>query len=168
MFCSVDTEQKISPESRGPQTAGWLRRTWRDVVQAVRGSDLDFTEGGLGRAILLLSIPMVLEMVMESVFAVVDVFFVSRLGSGAIATVGVTESLLTLVYAVAIGFSMGTTALVARRIGEKRPREAAVVSVQAIAVGIAASLPVAVIGIVFAKELLGLMASPPYCSAVTP
>lgn len=128
---------------------------------AVRGSEQDFTEGNLGRAILLLSVPMVLEMVMESVFAVVDIFFVSKLGPDAVATVGVTESLLTLVYAGAMGLSMGTTALVARRIGEKRPREAALSAVQAISVGALASLPVAAAGILFAPRMLTAMGMDP-------
>ena len=142
-----------------------MRRLWHDIVLAVRGSDEDFTAGGLGRAILLLSIPMILEMVLESVFAVVDIFFVSRLGLGAVATVGVSESLLTLVYAVAVGFSMGTTAIVARRIGEKRPDAAAVAAVQAIIVGIIASLPVALAGIFFAPRLLTLMGMAPEIAA---
>jgi putative MATE family efflux protein len=131
------------------------------MVLAVRGSDEDYTTGGLGRAILLLSIPMILEMVLESVFAVVDIFFVSKLGPEAVATVGVSESLLTLVYALAIGFSLGTTAMVARRIGEKRPDAAAVAAVQAITVGIIASLPVAGAGIFFAPGLLKLMGMAP-------
>ncbi len=142
-----------------------MRRLWHDIVLAVRGSDEDFTAGGLGRAILLLSIPMILEMVLESVFAVVDIFFVSRLGLDAVATVGVSESLLTLVYAVAVGFSMGTTAIVARRIGEKRPDAAAVATVQAIIVGIIASLPVALAGIFFAPRLLELMGMAPEIAA---
>jgi putative MATE family efflux protein len=151
----TDTDKTISTEPEAPR--GRVRQLWRDIVQAVRGSEQDFTEGGLGRAILLLSIPMVLEMVMESVFAIVDIFFVSKLGPDAVATVGVTESVLTLVYAVSIGFSMGTTALVARRIGEKRPREAALTAVQSIAVGVIASLPLAIAGIFFAPQLLTAM-----------
>jgi Na+-driven multidrug efflux pump len=97
----------------------------RDLREALRGTGMDYTQGSLGRVILLLAIPMMLEMAMESTFVVVDIYFVSSLGVSAVATVGLTESVLTLVYAVAIGLSMGTTALVARRIGEKRPGEAA-------------------------------------------
>jgi putative MATE family efflux protein len=165
MFYCIDTENNISPESAAVAGEGLVRRTWRDVKLAVRGSEQDFTEGGLGRAILILSIPMVLEMVLESVFAVVDVFFVAKLGPDAVAAVGVTESILTLVYAVAMGFSMGTTALVARRIGEKQPHAAAVAAVQAIAVGFLASIPVAIAGIFFSKQLLAVMGMDPAVAA---
>src|SRR5205809_5532424 len=113
---------------------------WKSIREAVRGSHQDFTTGSLNRAILLLAIPMVLEMVLESLFAVVDVFWVGRLGADAVATVGLTESLLTLVFAVGLGLSLSTTAMVARRIGEKDPKAAAVAGVQAIALGIAVSL----------------------------
>ena len=118
---------------------------------------MDYTQGSIGRAILLLAIPMMLEMGMESTFAVVDIYFVSSLGASAVATVGLTESVLTLVYAVAIGLSMGTTALVARRIGEKNPRGAADAAVQAIIVALAASIPFALAGIFFARHILELM-----------
>lgn len=134
-----------------------LRVLLRDLADAVRGTEMDYTKGSIGRAILLLSIPMMLEMVMESVFAVVDVFFVASLGASAVATVGMTEGVLTLVYAVAIGFSMGTTALVARRIGEKNPAEAADAAIQAIFVAVAASIPFALAGMLLAKDILGLM-----------
>lgn len=129
----------------------------RDLWDAIRGTAMDYTQGSIGRAILLLSIPMMLEMCMESVFAVVDVYFVSSLGASAIATVGLTESILTLIYAVGIGLAMGTTALVARRIGEKSPKEAADAAVQAIIVACAASIPFSIAGIFFAKDLLRLM-----------
>ncbi len=125
--------------------------------EAIGGSDRDFTEIPLSKAILLLSIPMVLEMIMESVFALVDIFFVSRLGADAVATVGITESLMTIVYAVGIGLSVGTTALVSRRIGERRPGEASVAAVQAIFTGIVVSLLFSSAGIFFSKELLTLM-----------
>jgi putative MATE family efflux protein len=118
---------------------------------------MDFTQGSLGRAILLLSVPMMLEMVLESVFAVLDVFFVSALGASAVATVGLTESMLTLVYAVSIGLAMGTTALVARRVGEKNREAAADTAVQAIFVGTAGSVPFAIAGLLFSKDILGLM-----------
>jgi len=134
-----------------------LRRLLHDLGDSVRGSEQDYTEGRISRAILLLSVPMVLEMSMESLFAVVDIYFVSSLGPSAVATVGLTESLLTIVYAVAIGLSLGTTAMVARRIGEKNPREAADTAVQAMAVAVVASIPVALVGLCFSKEILALM-----------
>src|SRR5258705_13487469 len=99
---------------------------WKSIGEALRGSHQDFTTGSLNRAILLLAIPMVLEMVLESLFAVVDVFWVGRLGADAVATVGLTESLLSLVFAVGLGLSLSTTAMVARRIGEKDPQGPAV------------------------------------------
>jgi len=157
---------EIQPADSAPQTtapqaqslsAGRARGLWRDLRDAIRGTAMDYTQGSMGRAILLLAIPMMLEMAMESTFAVVDIFFVSSLGASAIATVGLTESVLTLVYAVAIGLSMGTTALVARRIGEKNPREAADAAVQAIIVALATSIPFALAGIFFAKDILRLM-----------
>src|SRR5690242_16452676 len=137
--------------------ASRARSLLRDLRDAIRGTGMDYTQGSIGRAILLLAVPMMLEMAMESTFAVVDIFFVSSLGASAIATVGLTESVLTLVYAVAIGLSMGTTALVARRIGEKKPKEAADTAVQAIFVALAASLPFAIAGAFFAKDILRLM-----------
>ncbi len=134
-----------------------IRTGIRDLVDAVRGTEQDYTQGSIRRAVVLLAVPMILEMAMESVFAVVDVFFVASLGASAVATVGITESLLTLVYAVAIGLSMGTTAMIARRVGEKNPREAADNAVQALIVSVVASLPIAVAGIFFSRELLTLM-----------
>src|SRR6201997_3308768 len=117
---------------------------WSSLREALRGSHQDFTAGSLNRAILLLAVPMILEMVLESLFAVVDVFWVARLGSDAVATVGLTESLLSLVFAVAMGLSLSTTAMVARRIGEKDPEGAAVSAVQAIVLGLATSLAVGI------------------------
>src|SRR5215471_489943 len=105
---------------------------WGSVREALRGSHQDFTAGNLNRAILLLAVPMVLEMVLESLFAVVDVGWVGRLGADAVAAVGLTESMLSLVFSVGMGLSLSTTAMVARRIGEKDPEGAAVAAVQAI------------------------------------
>src|SRR6202167_3023468 len=113
---------------------------WASIREAVRGSHQDFTAGNLNRAILLLAIPMVLEMVLESLFAVVDVFWVGRVGANAVATVGLSESLMLLVFAVGMGLSLSTTAMVARRIGEKDPEDAAVAGVQAIIIGLAISV----------------------------
>src|SRR5690348_13688108 len=113
---------------------------WGSIREALRGSHQDFTTGSLNRAILLLAIPMVLEMVLESLFAVVDVFWVGHLGADAVATIGLTESMLTLVFAVGLGLSMSTTAMVARRIGEKDHEGASVAAVQAIILGLVASL----------------------------
>jgi len=123
----------------------------------MKGTEQDFTSGPIGRAVLLLAVPMVLETAMESVFAVVDVFFVARLGPAAVATVGLTETMLTLIYTVALGLSIGVTALVARRIGEKDPDRAADTAVQAVWLGIGVAALLGVLGVVFAPDLLGLM-----------
>jgi len=130
---------------------------WPTVREALRGSRRDYTSGPIGRAILLLAIPMVLEMVLESVFAVVDVFWVSKLGPDAVATVGITESMLALIYAVAIGLSMAATATVARRTGEKNPEGASSAAVQAIALGISVAVPIGIAGAILAPKLLALM-----------
>jgi len=139
---------------------------WKSIREAVRGSHQDFTTGSLNRAILLLAIPMVLEMVLESLFAVVDVFWVGRLGADAVATVGLTESLLSLVFAVGLGLSLSTTAMVARRIGEKDPNGAAVAGVQAIVIGLAVSLAIGLPCLFFAPRLLQLMGASPQVVAV--
>ena len=130
---------------------------WSSIREAIRGSHQDYTTGNLNRAILLLAIPMVLEMVLESLFAVVDVFFVGRLGADAVATVGLTESLLSLIFAVAIGLSMSITAMVARRIGEKDPEDASIAGVQAVILGLTVSLAVGIPSFIFAPRLLQLM-----------
>ncbi len=130
---------------------------WSDLKDALRGTEADYTTIGLGRAIFLLAIPMILELVMESTFAVVDIYFVAKLGASAVATVGLTETYMFLLYSVAMGLAVAVTAIVARRIGEKEKQEAATTAVQAIVVGLLISLPFAVVGIVFPRELLALM-----------
>src|SRR6201988_736159 len=130
---------------------------WSSIREALRGSHQDYTTGNLNRAILLLAIPMVLEMVLESLFAVVDVLWVGRLGANAVATVGLTESMLSLVFSVGMGLSLSTTAMVARRIGEKDREGAAVAAVQAIALGIMVSLAIGVPCGVLAPRLLRVM-----------
>ena len=127
------------------------------LKEAVRGSKQDFTDGPVGRALILLAIPMVLETLLESLFAVVDIFFVAHLGADAVATVGLTESLESLVYAVAMGLGIGATAIVSRRIGEKDPRSAARAAGQAILLGVTVALPIGAIGIGFAPQLLALL-----------
>lgn len=125
------------------------------------GSSQDFTEGNIGRAIVLLAVPMVLEMCMESLFGVVDVFWVAHLGADAITTIGLTETCLTLVYVIALGLGMGATALVARRVGEKDEEAAGVVAVQAIAVGLLIAAVAAGLGSYFAPNLLSVMGATP-------
>src|SRR6266850_5049982 len=141
-------------------------RIWSAIREAIRGSEQDFTEGSLRRAIFLLAIPMVLEMVMESLFAIVDVFWVAHLGSEAMATVGLTESVLMLVYCGAMGLSMAATAMVARRIGEKDPDGAAVAAVQALLVSIVAAAVIGLAGIAFAPKMLAIMGASPDVIAV--
>src|SRR5215216_3917098 len=129
-----------------PISAPTDRGNWDVIKDALGGAHHDYTDGRIGRAIFLLAVPMVLETVLESVFAVVDVFFVSRLGADAVATVGLTESMLTIVYAVAVGLSVGAMATVARRVGERDPDGAARAAVQAIALGLFVAAPLGLIG----------------------
>ena len=136
-------------------------RLWSAVRESLAGSHRDYTEGAIGRAILVLAIPMVLELVLESVFAVVDVFFVSRLGADAVATVGLTESMLIIIYAVAMGLSVGAMAIVARRIGEKDRDGAARAAVQAVVLGLVVAIPIGIGGALFARPLLSLMGATP-------
>jgi len=139
---------------------------WDTVREALRGSHHDYTAGPIGRAIILLAIPMVMEMVMESVFAVVDVFWVAHLGPNAVATVGLTESMLALVYTAAMGLSIGVMAMVARRIGEKNPAGAAEAATQGIALGVIVAAAFGVLGAIFAPRLLGVMGAPPAVIAI--
>lgn len=145
------------PSSSGPAVGFWA-----SLKEAMHGTQRELTGLPVKRAIFLLAVPMVLEMVMESIFAVVDVFFVGRLGADAVATVGLTESLLTIIYAAAAGLSIGATALVSRRIGEKDPERAARTAVQAIGLGALLAIPISVAGVVFARPLMGLMGGSPW------
>ncbi len=130
---------------------------WQVVRLSLKGQHLDYTAVPLNRAVLLLAVPMVLEMIMESLFAVVDVFWVSRLGSDAIAVVGLTESVMTLIYAVAIGISFAATAIVARRIGEQDPERAAQAAGQIIVLGVTISAAMGLLMSYFASDILRLM-----------
>src|SRR5690606_26291454 len=125
------------------------------------GGERDYTHGSIGRAVVLLAIPMMLEMAMESIFAIVDIFFVARLGPAAVAAVGLTEAVLTLLYAVAVGLSLGVTALVARRIGERDSVAAATVAGQTVWIGVAVSAVVGALGVAYAPELLAAMGAEP-------
>lgn len=130
-------------------------------LAAFQGKDYDFTKGSLSKAIFLLSVPMVFEMLMESVFALVDIYFVSQVSTNAVATIGLTESVVTLIYAVAVGISMAATAIVARRIGEGDKEGAKNAASQIIYLGIAVSMVFGLVGIFYAKDILGLMKAEP-------
>lgn len=134
-----------------------LGQLWKIIKDAISGQERDYTNGKIWKTLFMLAIPMVLEMVFESVFAIADIFFVSQLGKDAVATVGITETITTIVYAIGFGLSMATTALVARRVGEKKFEKAAKVSAQAIVTGAIASVFIAIVGIFFSKDLLQLM-----------
>ena len=131
----------------------------KDIIESIRGTEQDFTKCRISRAILLLSIPMVLEMAMESVFALTDIYFVSKLGADSVAAVGITESIITFVYAIGAGLSMAATGMIARRIGEKRPDKASIAAAQAIIAGFLISLLLAIPGIFMSSGILRLMGS---------
>lgn len=132
-------------------------RLYEYFIIALTGKDSDFTTGSIRKAIFMLSIPMVLEMLMESIFALVDIAFVSRVSVNAVATIGLTESVITLIYAIAIGLSMAATAVVARRVGEKKLQGARESAVQVILLGITVAIITGIIGAIYSKEILGLM-----------
>ncbi len=133
------------------------RSIWEELKNAIRGTEADYTQISIGKAVFLLAVPMILELLMESTFAVVDIYFVGTLGASAVATVGLTETYLFLLYSIGIGLSMAVTAIVARRIGEKDKEQAGISAVQAIFLAVLVSVPFAFAGIFFAKDLLGLM-----------
>lgn len=130
---------------------------WQALKDALRGTEADYTRIGLGKAIFLLSVPMILELVMESAFAIVDIFFVSKLGKSAVATVGLTETYLFLLYSLAMGLATAVTAIVARRVGEGNKEGAARAAVQSIILAIIFSIPFVIAGAFFSRDLLVLM-----------
>ncbi len=133
------------------------RSIWKELKDAIRGTEADYTKISLKKAIFLLAVPMILELVLESTFAVVDIFFVSKLGASAVATVGLTETYMFLLYSVAMGLSTAITAIVARRIGEKNKEEAGRAAIQAIFLAILTAIPFSIAGIFFSKDLLAIM-----------
>ncbi len=134
-----------------------LQRIYRIIRQSLNGEEQDYTQGSISKAVVLLAIPMILELSLESVFAVVDIFFVSKLGENAIATVGLTESVITIIYSVSIGLSTAATAIVARRIGEKNPEAAAHAGAQSLIIAFILTLVVSTIGFIFADDILRFM-----------
>jgi putative MATE family efflux protein len=138
-----------------------IKRIWSLFIEAIQGTPRDYTEGSISKAVILLGIPMVLEMLMESVFAITDIFFVGHLGPHAIATIGLTESLLTIVYTVAFGLSIGAMAMMARRVGEHDFEGASNTAVQIVALGLFVSVIIGIIGVIFAPQLLEVMGASP-------
>ncbi|HKG67692.1 MAG TPA: MATE family efflux transporter [Segetibacter sp.] len=130
------------------------------IKDSIKGSQEDFTKGSMRRAVFMLAIPMILEMCMESVFAVVDIFFVGRLGKDAAATVGLTEAFLMIIYSIAIGLSMAATAMVARRVGEKNIEEASRSAMQAVILALVCTTVISVLGLIFAIDILQLLNAP--------
>ena len=149
----ADIENSIGKQMTEPPSYS----LWQELKNAIRGSEADYTQIGIGKAVFLLAVPMVLELMMESTFAVVDIYFVGSLGPSAVATVGLTETYMFLLYSIAMGLSMAVTAIVARRIGEKEKEQAGISAVQGIFLSVLISLPFAFAGIFFAKDLLALM-----------
>ncbi|MCW5579955.1 MAG: MATE family efflux transporter [Luteimonas sp.] len=156
------TEPAIPADAEAVAPTAPPQSVWAALRDAIRGTDADYTCIPLRRAVFLLSVPMVLELVLESTFAVVDIFFVAKLGASAVATVGLTETFLFLLYSIAMGLAMAVTAVVARRVGEHRREEASVTAVQAIWVALLVSLPFAVAGIAWARDLLRVMGADPW------
>jgi len=134
-----------------------MKKIFDTIREAINGSEKDFTSGNINRAIILLSIPMILEMVLESLFAVADAFFVAKISKEAVATIGLTESVVTLIYSIGIGLSMAATAMIARRIGEKKPEEAIKVAIQAIIITTSIGIVISILGIIYGGEILKWM-----------
>ena len=138
-----------------------FNKLYRYFIIAITGKETEFTTGSIRKAVFMLSIPMILEMMMESIFAIVDIAYVSRVSVNAVATIGLTESVITLVYAIAIGLSMAATAVVARRVGEKDLKGARQAAMQAILLGITVAVSIGVVGFLYSKEILALMGGEP-------
>ena len=155
-------QTEIGSAASPPQPEG-SKSIWSSLREAIRGSsNRDYTSGSIDRAIFMLSVPMVLEMCMESLFGVVDIFWVAKLGKDAMTAAALTEATLAILFAVAMGLSMGTTAIVARRTGEKRPEEASVAAVQGILAAAAVSVVVGILGLLYAPNILQLMGASPH------
>lgn len=148
----TQTDSQTVEAPRLPSTS-----TWQALKDAIRGSEADYTKIDLKRAIFLLAVPMILELIMESTFAIADIYFVGKLGASAVATVGLTETYLYLLYSLAMGLAMAVTAIIARRVGEGNKDQAGMTAIQAIFLGLICSVPFAIAGIFFSKELLTLM-----------
>lgn len=138
-----------------------MKKIRKILWEAIQGEEKQYTSGSISRAIVLLSIPMILEMVMESLFAIVDVFFVSKLGVEAVTVVGLTESVITIVYSIAWGLAMAATAMVSRRIGEGKPEEAARAALQAIILAIGVGMVLGIGGLIYARDILEIMGADP-------
>jgi len=138
-----------------------FKRIFSIIRQSLNGEEMDYTQGSIRRAVILLAIPMMLEMGMESIFAIVDIFFVSHLGKHATSTVGLTESVITIIYSLAIGISMAATAMVARRVGEKNPEQASKAGMQAIFISVFITLILSIPGFIFADDILRIMGAEP-------
>jgi putative MATE family efflux protein len=143
------------------ETPSTAANIWTIVKQSLNGEEQDYTQGSIRKAVFLLAIPMILELCLESVFAVVDMYFVGKLGANAIATVGLTESIMFLVYSFAMGISIAATAIVARRVGEKNPEAAAKAGAQAILLSVGVAMIFSIVGLFFAADILALMGAKP-------
>jgi len=157
----AESSERVAEPLNEPSSARGLGAAWALVRDALRGAPIDHTTAPIGRSVVMLAIPMVMEMIMESVFAIADVFWVSHLGANATAVVGLTESMMVIMYSVAMGLAIGAMALVARRIGEKKPTEAARTATQAIALGVGISAMIGVVCATNASTLLRVMGATP-------
>jgi len=153
----LKTEKNLRTKNNLSQQRSKALKIFDTVIQSLKGVEYDYTKGSINKAVFLLAIPMMLELSLESVFAVVDMFFVSKLGPNAIATVGLTESVVTIVYSISIGLSTGATAIIARRVGEKDMQSAARACAQSLLVALAISVVISLPGIIYAADILELM-----------